>query len=143
MRARIAVAAVGGLLAVALATGAPGCGGSELPLAKVHGKVTYKGKPLEQGQVVFIPGTGVLGPSAIGEIASDGTFRMTTADQDGAVIGTHKVMVHSRRPLTDAEKGTLKITELLVPAKYADEQNTPLTCEVKSGDNVLNLELVD
>jgi hypothetical protein len=32
MRARIAVTAMGGLLAVALATGAPGCGGSELPL---------------------------------------------------------------------------------------------------------------
>ena len=55
-------------------------------------------------RVVFIPGSCVPGrrPSERSRPAAPSD---TTADQM-VVIGTHKVMVHSRCPLTDAEKGT-------------------------------------
>ena len=43
-------------VAATLAVGALGCGGgSDLPLAEVRGVVTYKGKPLDKGDVVFAP----------------------------------------------------------------------------------------
>lgn len=60
---------------------AGGCGGgSDLPLAQVHGTVTYQGKPLSHGEVVFTPIEGTTGPQAIGHIQSGGAFRMQTAN---------------------------------------------------------------
>ena len=60
-------------------------------LGKVSGKVTYQGKPLDAGRVVFTPVAGKGGAadqSATGEINSDGTYEMTTYNTgDGAVLG--------------------------------------------------------
>ena len=66
-------------------------------LGKVSGKVTYKGKPLDAGRVVFTPATGKggeTGQDATGEIDSDGTYEMTTFNTgDGAILGQHIVTV--------------------------------------------------
>lgn len=85
------------LLASALVLSAcAGCGsstgafiGSTVP---VKGKVTYKGKPLTRGEIVFEPDSG--GREAHGTIGPDGGFELTTYKQgDGAVPGTHRVAV--------------------------------------------------
>ena len=138
--ARRASGAVACLAAALIA----GCGDrSGLDLAPVSGTVTYNGEPLDHGQVVFIPGEGVPGPSAVGEIGPDGSFRMKSADYDGAAVGTHKVTVHCRRPLRPEEAKSLIIPELLIPARYASEEETPLSYTVEEGDNELDLELTD
>ena len=60
----------------------------------VKGKVTYKGKPLTEGQIIFEPDAG--GREAHGSIQPDGTFELTTFTKgDGAVTGTHRVAVTS------------------------------------------------
>src|SRR5262245_13535620 len=71
-----------------------GCGrAGGLETAPVQGVVTLDGQPLTTGgSVVFQPqGTGKM---ATGQIASDGTFTLSTyVSGDGAAIGKHSVMV--------------------------------------------------
>ncbi len=85
------------LLTAALLIGVAGCGPDNgLNLAPVRGKVTYKGEPIKNGTVMFMPdeSAGNTGPQAIGTITSDGTYILSSQDAgDGAVVGMHKVGV--------------------------------------------------
>src|SRR5262245_11925796 len=76
-----------------------GCS-DNLPVAPVHGVVTYKGKPVTTGLVMFVPTAG--GPGASGKIGRDGSYRLTTyKPDDGAVPGTHTVTVSAYEELPD------------------------------------------
>ena len=83
-------------LVLALALSLAGCGGSSsTPSAgatvPVKGIVTYKGKPLTRGTVVFEPDAG---REAQGELGGDGSFTLSTfVKDDGAVPGAHRVAV--------------------------------------------------
>ena len=72
-----------------------GCSpGNGLNLAKVRGKVTYKGEPVKNGTVFFMPdeSKGTIGPPAVGSITSDGSYVMSTESAgDGVIVGSHKV----------------------------------------------------
>jgi hypothetical protein len=101
-----------------------GCGSTEgpyvAPTVPVKGKVTYKGKPLTQGEIVFEPES--AGREAHGGIQSDGTFELTTYKQgDGAVPGTHRVAV----------TGTSK--KDAVPTKYKNVSSSKTQVEVADG----------
>ena len=75
-----------------------GCSDSEIEYehAKVHGKVTYQGKPLTFGTVLFMPveppKDGAIQPAS-GAINPDGTYELTSRSTPGAVVGEHKVAV--------------------------------------------------
>jgi hypothetical protein len=126
------------LVAAALA----GCGRDDsLRLATVTGTVTYRGKPLEHGTVVFTPKPGTPGPQSVGEIDANGKYRMRTAGRDGAPVGSHLVTVHCRRQVTPEEARRLVIGELLIPPKYANEVESPLHFEVKEGRNEYPISL--
>ena len=122
---------------------AGGCGGpSRPPLAKVHGKVTYKGKPLTSGTVVFMPvaGMGAEGPTGAGQpsaspIKPDGSYELTTDNPgDGAIVGEHKVAVVSVDPTSKKS---------VIPEKYQAPGSTPLSRTVKEGDNAIDIEVTD
>ncbi len=72
-----------------------GCGpGNGLNLARVSGKVIYKGQPVKNGTVFFMPdeSKGTVGPPAVGSITSDGSYVLSTETAgDGVIIGSHKV----------------------------------------------------
>ena len=72
-----------------------GCSpGNGLNLAKVRGKVTYKGEPVKNGTVFFMPdeSKGTVGPPAVGSITSDGSYIMSTESAgDGVIVGSHKI----------------------------------------------------
>src|SRR5262249_28384104 len=71
-----------------------GCGGDP-PVGRVTGKVTYAGKVVTQGKMVFYP---EAGRAAIGEIATDGTYTLTTfRPDDGALVGKHRVSIQATR----------------------------------------------
>jgi len=90
------------LLAAALIN-LSGCGASNgLNLAKVSGKVIYKGQPVKNGTVFFMPdeSKGTVGPSAVGSITSDGTYVMSTESAgDGVIVGHHKVGITGVEPV--------------------------------------------
>ena len=86
-----------------------------------------------------------------------GKFEITTFEEnDGAVIGQHKVVVILRgpdkppppgHPAHMAPEGSPEETmpgDPLIPRKYFSAGTTPLTCEVKEGeDNEFDFVLAD
>jgi len=145
----VPLAAVGMMLAA-------GCGPNRPQTAKVVGRVTYQGKPVAEGRIVFQPEDGRRPASA--SIGPDGSYRLTTFDSgDGALPGKHKVTIKAVRvsgelPGDDlggqsgksapaAAAGALPTLEWLVPEKYSRLQTTPLTAEVKTGENRCDFDL--
>lgn len=74
-----------------------GCGASDAPpLAVVTGKVLLDGEPAKGLTIEFHPdnSAGTSGPMSLAISNPDGTFHLyTSVGGDGAVIGTHKVVV--------------------------------------------------
>jgi hypothetical protein len=72
-----------------------GCGyDNGLQLAGVRGKVTYRGEPVKNGTVFFMPdeGKGTIGPSATASLRDDGTYVASTDYAgDGVIVGSHKI----------------------------------------------------
>ena len=129
------------LVALSLATAVlAGCSkNGGLITAPVKGKVTFKGKPLPNGTVMFVPGEG---PAATGEIGSDGAYRLTTGSIDGAVLGNHKISITALADIGSALPEQRNPTPpSLLPAKYLSHETSGLTAEVKQGNNEVNLEL--
>ncbi|MHC5540614.1 hypothetical protein ACYOEI_20545, partial [Singulisphaera rosea] len=70
--ARIALASLGVL---------GGCSADNgLTMGRVSGTVTYRGEPIESGQVLFAPdeSKGTVGVPAMAKINSDGTYTLST-----------------------------------------------------------------
>jgi hypothetical protein len=120
-------------------------------LGKVSGKVSYQGKPLDAGRVVFTPVAGKGGESdqgASGEISSDGSYEMTTFNTgDGAVLGQHIVTVVVQKgemPKPDAD-GHINyvLPKNATPAKYATADKSPLRCTVVAEGMTFDIELKD
>jgi hypothetical protein len=76
--------------AVAVACGLlTGCGGSNV--VAVSGTLTYKGKPVTNAIIHFVPDTG---RPSMGETGADGRFTLTYDPQTkGAELGKHRVFV--------------------------------------------------
>jgi len=135
---------------------AAGCGPSRPEVAKVKGKVTFQGKPVTSGQVIFWPETG---RSARGKINPDGTYILTTFDsEDGAVLGNHIVTIEAIKVFDNEPKPTSLEEEIrmgregklgtgqatvqhLIPPKYSNRETSGLKAEVKSGENTLDFPL--
>lgn len=125
-----------------------GCGGnSNRPkTAKVTGKVTYEGKPIETGSLLFVPVGG--GSSAQGNIAADGTYTLGTfTETDGAILGNFKVMITAwTQPKggpglpEDAIRGDAGPISL-IPEIYGDLEKSGLTATVKDEKNTINFDL--
>jgi len=120
-------------------------------LGKVTGKVTYNGKPVTSGHVVFTPAEGKggeTGQTATGEIASDGGYEMTTFNTgDGAILGQHIVTVQVRSGEMPKPKPDSTIDYVLpksaLPSTYSSAEKSPLRYTVKEGSNTYNIELKD
>jgi hypothetical protein len=112
-----------------------GCGG-RLPFdaAAVTGTVTYQGKPLDHGKVIFVPEQGTPGPDAVGLIQSDGSFEMYSGSTPGVAAGKHRVTVHCPSKLTPEQMAAMALPKPLIPETYGRVDTTPLTCELKKGE---------
>lgn len=108
-----------------------GCGERQ-ELAPVRGKVTYQGKPLTSGVVMFQPQNG---PPARGQIQPDGAFELELLGEGlGAPLGPNKVRISSREQPKDtgAEIG---LGKLLIPKRYTDFDTSGLQVEVTPGQS--------
>jgi hypothetical protein len=118
---RAGTAAIGvALLALA------GCGGSDLPLVPVAGKVTFAGGPCPKpGTIDFEPVAAVEGvPRRRGwaKFAEDGEFEATSFDEgDGLLPGTYaiKVSCWNGQPSGDDPSSFEKLN--LVPKTFTQE----------------------
>jgi hypothetical protein len=119
------------------------------------GVVNYKGQPVPQGTVTFVPEDNRTGRVASGELSEDGSFTLTTHDRgDGALAGRYRVTVIAQEadrskvpkvgpgmPLLDRKhRATARD---LVPKKYGSPTTTPLIEEIKSATNYFEIALED
>ena len=76
-----------------------GCGpGNGLTMGRVSGVVTYKGQPVELGEVLFVPDSekGNNGVPSMSPIGKNGTYIMSTQESgDGVIAGYHKVAIRA------------------------------------------------
>lgn len=95
-------------LAVALIPA--GCGPDNgLTMGRVSGLVTYKGEPVEFGDLLFVPDSdkGNSGVPSMGRLGEDGRYTMSTQDAgDGVIAGYHKVGIRVLDPQPVSADGT-------------------------------------
>ncbi len=140
-------------LSMALTIGfVSGCGG-EPGLARVKGRITYKGAPVATGEVFFTPEEpGKRGAKGI--LDSNGEYSLTTYETgDGAYTGKHKVSVIAQgpdKPIPPKMKGRMMEEDMqgsgdpLIPRKYFSAQTSNLSAEVSEGKtNVVDFDLQD
>ena len=140
------------LVVLAGALAVAGCGRSS---GTVTGTVTYKGKALKGGSVVFIPPAGGQAATVSAQIGEDGTF---TAEK--VPVGDVKVTVdtsylkppprtntpmqyqapagHENPNKPSANTGANYVP---IPEKYAEPAQTPLKYSVKGGSQKYDIPL--
>lgn len=151
---RLPIGLAGSLILALLA----GCStqGPKIPeVVAVTGEVTYQGKGVEGAEVIFTPASPDSKPGR-GLTGSDGKFSLKSyvdAEHDltGAIPGDYKVLVSKKDlpKLTAADMANMggrpaPAPKDLLPAKYADVNQTTLTATVKPKEkNDFKFELTD
>jgi hypothetical protein len=127
-------AGVLGLAALALA----GCGDHGPKTYPVKGTITYKGKAVPHGTVMFQPENG---PAATGDI-KDGNYVLQTDKFNGAVLGKHKVTIIAFQDQAGRlpEERT-PFPPPIIPDKYSTPDRSGLTSVVEAKENVFNFDL--
>ena len=116
-----------------------GCSGQPYKIVAATGTVTLNGQPAGGVEVQFCPDPEALtkGPSSLAETDDTGKFVLRYAvpgeaeSKEGAVVGTHKVMLADLRQ-KPAPQG-FPPNPSRVPILYGSLQTTPLRLEVKEG----------
>jgi hypothetical protein len=139
-----------GLALVPVIVALAGCGGTDLSLGQVSGKVTMNGQPVSGATVSFIPDTtkNTSGPMSSGILNAQGEFTLSTLDGvQGAVIGSHKVTVTCPFDESAGSSGSgdavapAPTTPCDVPTKYEGFATTDLSAEVNKGSNDFTFDL--
>lgn len=136
------------LLVALLALIAAGCG-SGAKVAEVSGVVMLDGKPMPDALVEFLPDPekGTHGPVSSATTDQSGHFRLVAhGHHDGAVVGSHRVLVQDARSIPQAVTDYAKVKPPpVLPSRigneYATAASTPLRQEVKAGSQTITLEL--
>jgi hypothetical protein len=124
-----------------------GCGSGGDGLAVVKGKISYKGKPVPNGTVNFLPEDGNK-PSATGEIQPDGSYELQTFQSNrpspGAVIGKHTVVIVAMQDMASRlPEERIPLPPPIVPIKYTSPATSDLKAEVKDQENTIDFDLQD
>ena len=135
-----AAGAIVPLLALVLTIG---CSAGPEATYPVEGVVRLDDEPLGGGSVMFESvARGEEGKSytARGTIRPDGSYRLTTFEQDdGAVAGRHRVSVIGTS-IMPAESET-PVSVVLPPEKYSSSETSGLEFEVKPQSNRIDIDL--
>lgn len=121
--------------------GSSGCS-SATALNPVEGKVLHQDKPLAGALVAFHPetATDINTENPVGLSKEDGTFRLTTGQEEGARAGRYKVtIICSQVPVTAKKSfstGGVDSVDILKGA-YAQVETSNFAVEIKPGPNQL------
>src|SRR5262249_46178772 len=114
-----------------------GCGAPSKPSGKVEGQVTYKGQPINEGDVNFHSRT--TGVAALAQLNA-GKFSFPQSIE----VGEYAVYVSPPRPEpTDPRQGPPPVIKSDIPLKARDMTTSGLTATVKEGANTFVFEIND
>jgi hypothetical protein len=124
-----------------------GCGGGGPTLVPVSGTLSYKGKPLGNALVHFVP-EGGAGRMSSGETDGSGRFKLLfDKNHEGAIVGKHKVSIQRRAVRAPNEEPGMEGQMTPLPKdlaecydKYSPEKSTKVV-EVSKSTRELNLDL--
>jgi hypothetical protein len=97
----------------------------------VVGRVTFKGRPLTTGQVVFQPDAkkgNALPHEPRGGIDEEGNYELAINGAKGAPLGWYRVSVIATEPFNPAKPYVIPKT--LIPLKYSDPKMSGFTLQV-------------
>ncbi|MBN2023837.1 MAG: hypothetical protein JW809_13710 [Pirellulales bacterium] len=134
-----------------------GCG-RRAPRATVEGTLRFRGKPLDNCLVTFLPASAseTKAPHSRGLTDREGKFRLCCDNQeDGAAVGSHRVTIQDLSVSTgvrrrdhgaadadvDENAPALPVHRSRVPGKYTSPATTPVSKEVKPGHQVIDLDI--
>lgn len=130
------------LIVLLFTAGFPGCGPADDGRRAVSGSVTFQGKPLDRGNIMFISPTGSL--SQTGAAITAGRYQISK--QQGLLPGRYKVAISSADGDVPADPNTPpgpsgNFTSVdRIPAEYNTESK--LEAEVKDiSENVLDFTI--
>ena len=110
-------------------------------LGKIGGKVTFQGKPVTEGMVLFsciAKGVNMTAP-----LKEDGSYEIIMAKGAGLPLGSYMVSV-SPPPVfypigTKAPPQPKQYPN--IPAKYRNNQTSGLTMNIEDGENVFDIDM--
>jgi len=124
-----------------------GCGAHDDGPRRVaaEGEITFQGRPLERGAILFVPAGNTKGPRA-GAIIEDGRYRV--AQENGPVLGRLRVEIRSAPnygyDATEPTESVKHIGEPLprddIPPQYNDRSKLVVETTAE-GKNVFNFHL--
>lgn len=110
-----------------------GCGDGKPKRVTVAGTVLLDGKPLQQGNLIFVPENGRASNAKIGP---DGRFKLRCYDEDdGALLGTHRVAVSAKKIISENN------IQWYAPARYSDYRTSGITIEITESVDDLEIPL--
>ena len=131
------------LAGVLLIAALQGCTPEGPEVVEIAGVATRGGKPVPNIELTFHPDSG---RPSWGTTDEDGRFYLRyDRDQDGAVVGHHKVTVRGRQPQSAAEEFSGKITAppeiAAIREKFGNVDTTPLGFDIKESNDDLQVPL--
>ncbi|OAI46933.1 hypothetical protein AYO44_01780 [Planctomycetaceae bacterium SCGC AG-212-F19] len=109
----------------------------------VAGKVSYRGKPVGTGTIVFVPDAarGTNGDPLCSAIGADGGYKLPT-DKSAVPSGWYRITVAAVAVPPAVPGQAFAVPYSLLPDRYRDPELSGLLCEVKPGrDNAINFNL--
>ena len=112
------------------------------PIGRIRGRVTFQGKPVTEGLVVFSnTQKGVFMTAAIDK---DRNYVVTSAAGPGIPLGQYQVTVTP--PIDEPKLGPNFEPPPIksfpnIPGRYRDVKTSDLSLEVKEGDNLFNVQM--
>ena len=129
------------VMVLAIASGVVGCGSksNRLPLA---GRVTWQGRPLAKGSILFVPAEDHRGPK-IGAAILNGDYQID--EERGAIPGIYRVEVRSdsgeypHSPTDPRPKTKKSAPQLVIPPEY--NSRSKLTAVVAADQTRFDFDL--
>jgi hypothetical protein len=133
-----------------------GCSPVGIGTVPVTGSVTYKGEPIAEALVTFLPAESSAsdrGASATTDAKGEFTLKTIAATKSGAMLGNYIVLVEKKIPVNSSGKALteeeikqaifMPIMKNLLPSKYEKKDSTEFTVTVEKKKNSFKLELKD
>jgi hypothetical protein len=119
-----------------------GCGDHGPQRVVVSGVVTYNGKPVPDGAILFVPGTTSSGPTS-GTAIVNGKYK---ADAHGGVpVGRHAIQIEAHRYDKSVSSRYPEVGAQIqyLPRKYNMDTRLDITIQPDSGNITKNFTLTD
>ncbi|MDR1923417.1 MAG: hypothetical protein LBQ66_03490 [Planctomycetaceae bacterium] len=133
-----------------------GCGAGKPPLGQVEGTVTFNGKPLEKGNIIFTTkgmrdASGIIENGVIRDVTTftkgDGTpvgqaaVAIIATESEQSIMSDVATTPADASPATAATNTAMSSQKFSIPIRYTNPETSGLTTTIKKGLNKVHFEL--